>query len=184
MIVGIIPAKSGSKRLKNKNIKYLNHKPLIYWTIKYAKESKLLDKLYVSTNSKKISTMMRKYKIPVIKRPIKLCGEAPIIDVYKHAFKKINKNIKIIVGLQPDHPDRNKKLDDVINKFQKKKGDFLYSVDKKNKKNGAHYILSKKIILGGKIRKELKVVDNCTNIHFLKDFRKAEKNIKKYEKKN
>ena len=168
MIVGIIPAKSGSKRLKNKNIKYLNHKPLIYWTIKYAK-SKLLDKLYVSTNSKKISTMMRKYKIPVIKRPIKLCGEAPIIDVYKHAFKKINKNIKIIVGLQPDHPDRNKKLDDVINKFQKKR-EIFYIADKKNKKNGAHYILSKKIILGGKIRKELKVVDNCTNIHFFERF--------------
>ena len=114
---------------------------------------------------------MRKYKLPVIKRPTNLCGEAPIIDVYKHAFRKINKNIKIIVGLQPDHPDRNKKLDDVINLFfRKKKVDFVYSVDKKNRKNGAHYILSNKIILGGKIRKELKVVDNCTNIHFLKGF--------------
>ena len=125
---------------------------------------------------------MRKYKIPVIKRPIKLCGEAPIIDVYKHAFKKINKNIKIIVGLQPDHPDRNKKLDDVINKFQKKKEIFYIAWIKKIKRMEPT-IFFLKIILGGKIRKELKVVDNCTNIHFLKDFRKAEKNIKKYGKK-
>ena len=109
MIVAIIPAKDGSKRLKNKNIKILNNKPMIYWTIKYAKESKLLDKIYVSTNSKKISNLVKKYKIPVIKRSLNLCGETPIIDVYRHAYKKINKPIDSIVGLQPAHPDRNKK---------------------------------------------------------------------------
>ena len=38
--VCIIPARSGSKRLKNKNIKLLNNKPLIYWTIKMAKREK------------------------------------------------------------------------------------------------------------------------------------------------
>jgi CMP-N,N'-diacetyllegionaminic acid synthase len=182
LIVGIIPAKSGSKRLKNKNIKLLNNKPLVYWTIKYAKESKLLDKVYVSTNSKKIALMMKKYKVPVIIRPLKLCGEAPIIDVYKHAYKKINNQIKLIVGLQPDHPDRIKKLDDVIKIFKKKKADFLYSVDKENIKNGAHYILSKKVLRGGKIKSKVKIVDNCTNIHFIKDLKKAEKNIKKNEK--
>ena len=53
MIIAVIPAKSGSLRLKNKNIKILNKKPMIYWSIKYAKKSKLLDKIYVSTNSKK-----------------------------------------------------------------------------------------------------------------------------------
>jgi len=53
MIIAIIPAKGGSLRLKNKNIKILNKRPMIYWSIKYAKKSKLLDKIYVSTNSKK-----------------------------------------------------------------------------------------------------------------------------------
>ena len=46
MIIAVIPAKSGSLRLKNKNIKILNKKPMVYWSIKYAKTSKLLDKIY------------------------------------------------------------------------------------------------------------------------------------------
>ena len=60
MIVGIIPARKNSKRIKNKNIKLLNGKPLIEYTIIEAKKSKLLDKIIVSTDSpiiKKISGM-------------------------------------------------------------------------------------------------------------------------------
>ena len=179
MIIAVIPAKSGSLRLKNKNIKILNKKPMVYWSIKYAKTSKLLDKIYVSTNSKKISDLMKKYKIPVIKRPLKLCGETPIIDVYKHAFNKTKKSAKIIVGLQPDHPDRICDIDYLIKSFIKKKADILYSVDKNNIKNGAHYIISKKVFMGKKVKKKIKAVDNCTNIHFKKDLKKAERGLKK-----
>ena len=179
MIIAVIPAKSGSLRLKNKNIKILNKKPMVYWSIKYAKTSKLLDKIYVSTNSKKISDLMKKYKIPVIKRPLKLCGETPIIDVYKHAFNKTKKSAKIIVGLQPDHPDRICDIDYLIKSFIKKKADVLYSVDKNNIKNGAHYIISKKVLMGKKVKKKIKAVDNCTNIHFKKDLKKAERGLKK-----
>ena len=179
MIIAVIPAKSGSLRLKNKNIKILYKRPMIYWSIKYAKKSKLLDKIYVSTNSKKISGLMKEYKIPVITRPLKLCGETPIIDVYKHAFEKTNKSAKIIVGLQPDHPDRNCDIDSLIKSFIKKKADILYSVDKSNIKNGAHYIISKKILMGSEVKKKIKIIDNCTNIHFKKDLKRAEKRLKK-----
>ena len=179
MIIAVIPAKSGSLRLKNKNIKILNKRPMIYWSIKYAKKSKLLDKIYVSTNSKKISGLMKKYKIPVIKRPLKLCGETPIIDVYKHAFVKTSKSAKIIVGLQPDHPDRTCDIDILIKSFIKKKADILYSVDKNNIKNGAHYIISKKVLMGNEGKKKIKIIDNCTNIHFEKDLKRAEKRLKK-----
>lgn len=183
IIVGIIPAKIGSKRLKNKNIKIIAKKPLIYWTIKYAKESKFLDEIYITTNSKKIEKIAKKYKIKVIFRPNNLCGEAPIIDVYKHAYKKINKkNINIVVGLQPDHPDRTVSLDEVIKIFKNQKLDFLFSTEKDGTKNGAHYVLKKNIIEGKKIKYQKGIVDNCTNIHFIEDLKKAEKNI--YEKKN
>ena len=182
MIIAVIPAKNGSLRLKNKNIKILNKKPMIYWSIKYAKKSKLLDKIYVSTNSKKISDIVKKYKIPVIKRPLKLCGETPIIDVYKHSYNKTKKSAKIIVGLQPDHPDRKCDIDYLITSFIKKKADVLYSVDKNNIKNGAHYIISKRVLMGKKIKKKIKAVENCTNIHFKKDLKRAEKRlIKIYE---
>ena len=50
-VVAIIPARSGSKSIKDKNIQFINNKPLIYWTIKSAKESKKIDQIYFSTNS-------------------------------------------------------------------------------------------------------------------------------------
>ena len=50
----VIPARSGSKGIKNKNIKKINGKHLIYYTIEYAKKSKVVDKIIVSTDSKKI----------------------------------------------------------------------------------------------------------------------------------
>jgi len=54
-----IPARSGSKRVKNKNIRKINGKPLIYWTIKYAKKYANNEDILVSSDSdiiKKIST--------------------------------------------------------------------------------------------------------------------------------
>ena len=53
-ILCVIPARSGSKGIKNKNMVYLKGKPLIYWTIKVAKKIRYFDKIVVSTNSKKI----------------------------------------------------------------------------------------------------------------------------------
>ena len=53
-IICIIPARSGSSGLKNKNIKIINGKPLLYWPIKAAKKSKIIDEIMVTTDSKKI----------------------------------------------------------------------------------------------------------------------------------
>ena len=54
MKIGIILAKSFSKRLPNKNFKTFNGKPMIAWTIQAAKKSKIFDKIIISTDSKKI----------------------------------------------------------------------------------------------------------------------------------
>ena len=66
-IVCIIPARSGSKGIKNKNIINLKGKPLIYWTIKLAKKVKFFDRVIVSTNSKKYLIFQKKM---VLTRPI------------------------------------------------------------------------------------------------------------------
>ena len=58
--ITIIPARGGSKNLKNKNIKIFNGKPLIYWTINQAKKSKFAGEIFVSTDSNKISEIFRK----------------------------------------------------------------------------------------------------------------------------
>ena len=58
-IIALIPARSGSERIKNKNIKTLNNIPLIAYTIKSAINSKIFDKIIVSTDSKKYSKISK-----------------------------------------------------------------------------------------------------------------------------
>jgi len=61
-ILCIIPARSGSKGIKNKNMVLLKGKPLIFWTIKNAKKIKYFDKVIVSTNSNRIKKFSQKKK--------------------------------------------------------------------------------------------------------------------------
>lgn len=56
----IIPARSGSKRIKNKNIKDFYGKPMIHYPLKIAIQSKIFDKIHVSTDSKKIINVVEK----------------------------------------------------------------------------------------------------------------------------
>ena len=61
MNIAIIPARAGSKRIKNKNIKIFKGKPMVAWTIIAAKKSKIFNHILVSTDSKKISKIAVKY---------------------------------------------------------------------------------------------------------------------------
>ena len=71
-LIALIPARSGSKRLKDKNILKLGKKPLIAHTIDYAKKAKIFDKIIVSTDSKKYASLGKKYgaEVPFL-RPSK-----------------------------------------------------------------------------------------------------------------
>ena len=110
-LIAIIPARGGSKGLKDKNIRIIKGKPLIYWSIKAAKESKLIDDYYVSTDSQKIKKICLKYDCKVIDRPKSISQDkSKTIDVLKHAINKTNAS-KIIL-LQPTSPLRPKKLVD------------------------------------------------------------------------
>jgi len=110
-ILGIIPARSGSKGIKNKNIKLLKGKPLIFWTIKTALKSKL-NNLIVSTDSLKIKKISEKYGVNVpFLRPANISKDnSKSIDVIKHAikfYKKKKINFDAIMLLQPTCPFRN-----------------------------------------------------------------------------
>ena len=59
--IGFIPARSGSTRLKNKNIKIVGNRPLIYWTVRSAIQSNSLDKIIFSSDSKKYYSLLIKY---------------------------------------------------------------------------------------------------------------------------
>lgn len=93
-ILCIIPARSGSKGIKNKNIKKLGGQPLIAWPIKAALKSRYLDMVLVSTDSLKISKIAKKFgaEVPFL-RPKKLANDtATSIDAIKHAIKFLYKN--------------------------------------------------------------------------------------------
>ncbi len=59
MKICLIPARSGSKGIKNKNIKIFYGKPMIAYAIKNAKRTKLFDKIIVSTDTKKIAKISK-----------------------------------------------------------------------------------------------------------------------------
>ena len=180
MIIAIIPAKGVSKRLPNKNMSILNGQPMINYALNYVKKSKIVDKAYISTDSDIIDEHCLKLGWDVIRRPVSLGGETPIIEVYKHALNSIVNNniVDILVGVQVDHPDRNINIDDTINLFLENKADRLISTEINGTKNGAHYILSKYFLESGISKKDHIIVDNCTNIHFESDLIKAALRLK------
>ena len=87
--IAIIPARGGSKRIPRKNIKDFYGKPLIAYSIEVAKESKLFDKILVTTDDEEIASIAKKYgaDVPFI-RPKELADDfSGTADVVKHALE-------------------------------------------------------------------------------------------------
>ena len=133
-IMALIPARTGSKSIKNKNLIKINKKHLIYFPIQTAKKSKYINKIIVTTDSKKIKKVSERYKAEVpFLRPKKISQQYSLdIEYIKHALKslkKINYIPDIIVILKPTTPFRDVKIiDEAIKKFIKSKKDSLRSV--------------------------------------------------------
>jgi len=121
-ILGLIPARGGSKRLPGKNIKVLNNKPLIAWTIEQALNSKFLDKVIVSTDDKEIAHISKQFRaeVPFI-RPDELSSDKALsIDVAIHALeflKTSREEYDYLALLEPTSPLR--KPDDIDNGIRK-----------------------------------------------------------------
>jgi len=117
MILGITPARGGSKGIPRKNIRELYGKPLIAWTIEAAKRSKLLDRYVVSTEDREIAEVAKRYGAEMIPRPPELAtDEATTLSVLQDVLKKIDADI--VVVLQATSPIRNDGLiDHCIKRF-------------------------------------------------------------------
>jgi len=132
-IIAIIPARGGSKGIKNKNIYPIKNKPLIQWTFDQVSYSKYINSIFVSTDDKKIIELAKKSKFNVIKRPKHLSTDrATSESAIIHALHEINFNYKIypdiVVFLQATSPLR--KIDDIdnaIDLFINEKADSLFS---------------------------------------------------------
>src|SRR6056300_281433 len=138
-IICIITARSGSKGLKNKNIRKLKGLPLLAYTVLAAKRSKILTRVILSTDSKLYANIGLKFgaEIPFI-RPKRLAtSTAHHPDVVNHAVRFLEKKEKFkfdyIVMLQPTSPYRNAKhIDQAIKKFLNEKNDSLISIKKQD----------------------------------------------------
>ena len=126
----IIPARSGSKRIKNKNLVNFLGSPLILKTIEAALKSVFIDDIYVTTNDKKILRLCKKINIKTINRPAKLCNPIIMPDfAVLHAYKFIKKKYDYIITLQPTSPLRDSNdIDRSIIDIVTQQGDSLISV--------------------------------------------------------
>tara|TARA_B100000035_G_scaffold24325_1_gene19111 strand:+ start:72 stop:776 length:705 start_codon:yes stop_codon:yes gene_type:complete len=136
-ILGITLARGGSKGVKNKNIKLLNKKPLIYYTINEALKSKLISNYIVSTDSKEIKKISEKYgaNVPFL-RPKELSTDtSSSSDALKHAvnfMEKMNKTkYDFIIEIMATNPLKNfKDIDSLITKLIKTKADSVIAMSK------------------------------------------------------
>jgi CMP-N-acetylneuraminic acid synthetase len=112
-ILAIIPARSGSKSVKDKNIREINGKPMIAYSIEHAKASKLINRVIVSTDSEEYATIAREYgaETPFI-RPAEYATDTSLdLEVFEHALSFLEKEEgyvpDLVVQLRPTYPIRN-----------------------------------------------------------------------------
>lgn len=133
-ILAVIPARGGSKRLKNKNILELKEKPLIAWSIDEANQSKYIDKVLVSTDSDAIFEVAQKYGAYLpFKRPSHLAkDDTKSIDIVTHAINslsEVGEEFDEVIILQPTSPLRDvEDIDGAIEHFYKKDAVSVVSV--------------------------------------------------------
>ena len=131
--IALIPAREGSKGIKNKNIKLINGHPIIAYSILAAKKSKNISQVFVTTDGPNIAKISRKYGAKVIMRPKtlakgKMMLEPSLIHAIDYLEKKNQSNIENIVLLQPTSIIRHKNdIDNAIKVFKSEKADSLFS---------------------------------------------------------
>jgi len=140
-ILAIIPCRSGSKGIKNKNIINIFGKPLIFYSIFFTRECKFIDKILVSTDDKKYQKISEKYGLTInYLRPKKISKDSSLdISFFKHAinFLKIKENYKpdYVVQLRPTSPLRKiRDLKKILKILMKdKRADSVRSISKMKK---------------------------------------------------
>lgn len=181
--VAIIPAKTDSTRLKKKNLRVIAGKTLVEHAIDYAKNGNLIKYIIVTTESDEVRKIAKKYEdVIVFDRDKSYMGEREVADVYvnvvQHLPAIIVNNVTHIVGVQPDHPDRQTEVDKLLKYSVENKYDDLVTVNSDGTRNGAVRITKFDFVKSGMMSRRVgSFLDNCTNIHSEKDLEKAEMNI-------
>jgi CMP-N-acetylneuraminic acid synthetase len=119
-VLAVVTARGGSKGLPGKNIKDLNGKPLIAWTIEQIKESSYIDKIVVSTDSHEIAKVSEDYgvKVPELRPDYLATDGASSMDVLEYTINREKEQGRIyeyVMLLEPTSPLRKRgDLDNII----------------------------------------------------------------------
>lgn len=118
-VLAIIPARSGSKSVKDKNIRMINGKPMMAYSIGHALQAECIDRVIVSTDSGKYAQIAREYgaEVPFL-RPAEYATDTALdIDVFEHALRYLEENEgympELVVQLRPTYPVR--RISDIEN---------------------------------------------------------------------
>jgi len=129
-------ARGGSKGIINKNIKLFNNKPLIYYSISLANKIKEIKKVFVSSDSKKILKIAKKYGAYTILRPKNISKDnSSEVDAWKHAvryLKNKGEDFDNFISLPCTSPLRAEIDIKLAIKKIKKKNDFVLGISKSN----------------------------------------------------
>lgn len=130
MVLGVIPARGGSKGIPRKNLHPVAGKPLLVWTVEAAIRSHRIDRAVVSTDDDDIGEVARGCGIEVLRRPAELASdEASTLDVVRHAMEQVPADT--VVVLHPTSPIRRKGLIDAcVAHFFATQADSLGTVHK------------------------------------------------------
>ena len=185
--IAIIPAKTDSTRLKKKNLRVIAEKTLVEHSILYAKNSDYIKDIIVTSNDEEVKKIADRHHCQFYWRDKSFMGEREVADVYVNVFQndfskggewRIPQMATHVVGIQPDHPDRTNKLDDLIDYYVDNKYDDLVTVDRNGTRNGSIRILRAEDVRNGNISRRVgSYLDDCTNIHSEEDLKQAEINI-------
>lgn len=159
----VIPARGGSKGLPGKNIKRLNNKPLIHYTIEAAREVFDDPSIIISTDDPQIkeSAEQTGIKVPFLRPEHLATDTAATADVLLHALEFVEKNNyfpKILILLQPTSPLRNSRHIKEAMKLYKTGVDMVVSV--KETKSNPYYVLFEENSNG--------FLEKCKNANFLR----------------
>jgi CMP-N,N'-diacetyllegionaminic acid synthase len=133
-VLYIIPARGGSKGLPNKNIRLLENKPMIAYSIIAAQKSNYKGTIVVSTDSKKIATIAKEYgaEVPFMRPPELASDTATSMDVIFHAinyYKERNIHFDVVVLLQPTSPLRiSEDINNAMKKFINENAEAIVGV--------------------------------------------------------
>jgi CMP-N,N'-diacetyllegionaminic acid synthase len=145
-VLAVIPARAGSKRLKNKNMLPLGNIPLIQWTINAATKAKNITKVVVTSDDLLIKDLCQKLNVEFILRPTSLAQDtSSSLDVIIHSINFLaekKETYEYLLLLQPTSPFRtHKHIDEAYNKLITKNADAIISI----KKATEHFHWSKEL---------------------------------------